>query len=242
MSQYRDRAVVLRTYRLGEADRIVVLLTRGHGKVRAVAKGVRKTTSRIGARLEPMNHVEVQLYRGRELDTVQQVDLVVSPVAIRSDLDRMGQALSMLEAADHLVVDREPNGALYSMLVGALDELALRPSPVVFAAFCFKALALEGVGPVVDACATCGSPDVVAFDLDAGGTTCRTCRIGAPIGPDVLRLLRDVLGGRLVRALAEPGSAATSALAALAARTMEQHLERRLRSVAVLEPRDERAL
>lgn len=65
MNQYRDRAVVLRTYRLGEADRIVVLLTREHGKVRAVAKGVRKTTSRIGARLEPMNHVEVQLHRGR---------------------------------------------------------------------------------------------------------------------------------------------------------------------------------
>jgi DNA repair protein RecO (recombination protein O) len=203
---------------------------------------VRKTTSRIGARLEPMNHVEVQLYRGRELDTVQQVDLVVAPVAIRSDLGRVGQALSMLEAADHLLIDREPNEALYSMLVRALEELAARPSPVVFAAFCFKALSLEGVGPVVDVCASCGSPDVVAFDLDAGGTTCRGCRTGQAVGPEVLRVLRDVLGGHLVRALAEPESPATAGLSALAARTMEQHLERRLRSVAVLEPRDERAL
>ena len=67
MTNYRDRAIVLRTYKLAEADRIIVLLTEGHGKVRAVAKGVRKTTSKIGARLEPMNHVDVLLHRGREI-------------------------------------------------------------------------------------------------------------------------------------------------------------------------------
>ena len=65
MTNYRDRAIVLRTYKLAEADRIIVLLTEGHGKVRAVAKGVRKTTSKVGARLEPMNHVDVLLHRGR---------------------------------------------------------------------------------------------------------------------------------------------------------------------------------
>jgi len=241
VSQYQDRAVILRTYRLGEADRIVVLLTRHHGKIRAVAKGVRKTTSRFGARLEPINHVQVQLYRGRELDTVQQVDLIASPAVIRSDLGRVGQALSMLETTDHLLVDREPNEPLYSMLVAALQELTLRPSPLVFAAFCLKALALEGVCPVVDECVSCGSPDVEAFDLGAGGTTCRRCRVGLPVNADVLRLLRDVLGGRLVRALAETASPATANLVGLATRIMEHHLERRLRSVAMLESRHERA-
>ena len=95
---YRDEGVVLRTYKLGEADRIVVLCTRGHGKVRAVAKGVRKTKSKFGARLEPMSHVAVQFYEGRELDIVTQAESIDHFRAIRDDLDRLARASSMLEA------------------------------------------------------------------------------------------------------------------------------------------------
>ncbi len=90
MSLYRDRGVVLRTYKLGEADRIVVLLTSGHGKVRAVAKGVRRTKSRFGGRLEPLSHVELLLYEGRELDIVSQAEIIDPWRLLHEDLTSRG--------------------------------------------------------------------------------------------------------------------------------------------------------
>ena len=95
---YRDQGVVLRSIKLGEADRIVTLLTQGHGKVRAVAKGVRKTKSKFGSRLEPMSHVAVQFYEVRELDIVTQVDSVDHFRPIRDELDRIAHGLSMRHA------------------------------------------------------------------------------------------------------------------------------------------------
>ena len=157
MALYRDRGVVLRTYRLGEADRIVVLLTRGHGKVRAVAKGVRRTKSRFGARLEPPSHVELLLYEGRgELDVVSQAESVDHLRPLREDLDRLSRAMAVLEAADQLALEREPNPRLYEMLVGALRTLADTDAPLVVAGFLLKALALEGFRPQVEhACLRC---------------------------------------------------------------------------------------
>ena len=91
MSLYRDLGVVLRTYKLGEADRIVVLLTAGHGKVRAVAKGVRRTKSRFGGRLEPLSHVQLLLYEGRELDIVTQAETVEPWRPLHEDLGATGR-------------------------------------------------------------------------------------------------------------------------------------------------------
>jgi DNA repair protein RecO (recombination protein O) len=97
VSQERDEGVVLRTYQLGEADRIVVLMTKSHGKVRAVAKGVRKTGSRFGSRLEPLTHVQVLFWQGRSsLATINQVDVIRRFWSIRDDLDRLSAGLSML--------------------------------------------------------------------------------------------------------------------------------------------------
>ena len=103
---YRDEAVVLRTYRLGEADRIIVMLTRSHGQVRAVAKGVRRTTSRFGARLEPFSMVDVQLHRGRSLDVVAQVE-TLHPFAraIAGDYAVFTCASTMVETAERLTQD-----------------------------------------------------------------------------------------------------------------------------------------
>ena len=157
MALYRDHGIVLRTYKLGEADRIVVLVTEHHGKVRAVAKGVRKTKSKFGSRLEPVSHVAVQLYERRELDIVTQVESVDHFRAIRDDLDRLGRAASMLEAVDQLALEREPNPALYRMLLGGLRTLASRDSELVTAGFFWKLLSLEGFRPVVDACVVCGA-------------------------------------------------------------------------------------
>ncbi|MDF2731605.1 MAG: recO [Desertimonas sp.] len=233
---YRDTAVVLRTYKLGEADRIVVLLTAENGKVRAVAKGVRKTMSRFGARLEPMSHVRLLLYRGRELDIVSQAESVepLSPMLV--NLDRASQGMAVLEAADQLALEREPNEALYRMVIGALRTIADRQSPLVVSAFYWKLLAAEGLGPELDACVRCGEDgSLVAFDVAEGGVLCRSCRSGVALSAEALALLRAILGGRLNDALAAPESPATHEVATLATKALEHHLERRLRAVAMFE-------
>jgi len=236
---YRDTGVVLRTYRLGEADRIVVLFTELHGKVRAVAKGVRKTQSKFGSRLEPASHVRLLLHKGRDLDIVSQADLVDTSVQLRSDLDRLTQAMAVLEVVDQMSLDREPDEQRYRMLVGVLRTLEDRPSPLVVPAFFWKLLAAEGVRPELDCCVACGDDEapLVAFDTDQGGVLCRTCRRGSPLSADALELMRQVLGGALNAALAAPATSATHEVAHLATRSMEHHLERRLRAVAMFETR-----
>ncbi|WP_420638681.1 DNA repair protein RecO [Candidatus Poriferisocius sp.] len=233
MSLYRDEGIVLRTYRLGEADRIVVFCTRGHGKVRAVAKGVRKTRSRFGGRLEPTSHVQLQLHRGRsELDVVTQTETVDRFRAVREDLARLGKAMAMLEAVDRVGVDREPDGALYRMLLGGLRSLDAGDSALVVPAFYLKLLVHDGVGPEVGVCALCGDgDDLVAFDYASGGGLCRGCRRGSPLSSEALELLRMVLDGRLGAALAQSASAATGEVEHLATAALEYHLERRLRAV-----------
>ncbi len=236
MALYRDEGIVIRTYRLGEADRIVVLLTKARGKVRAVAKGVRKTSSRFGSRVEPTSHVALQLYEGRELDTITQVETLDHFRAIRDDLDRIGRAASMLEAVDHMSQEREPNPRLYTMLLGALRTLAADDHPLVVPAFYWKLLALEGYQPVVDTCVACQTTDdLVAFDLADGGVHCRLHRRGVAVSPEAIALLQLILGGRLGAALATAPGPAALEVDHLATQAMEHHLERRLRSVGVLD-------
>ena len=237
MGLYRDEGIVLRTHKLGEADRIVSVLTRRHGKVRAVAKGVRKTKSRFGARLEPPTHLQLQLYEGRgELHIVDQAETIDHFRAIRDDLDRLTRAVSMLEAADQLGLEGEPNPPLYQMLLGALRALAGHSGPLVLPSFFLKVLALEGFRAVVDRCVECGAEEgLVAFDLESGGARCQEHRMGTAVSPEALALLADILGGRLGQALNEEASAATREVEHLATRSMEHHLERRLRSVAILD-------
>jgi DNA repair protein RecO (recombination protein O) len=235
---YHDRGVVLRTYRLGEADRIVSLLTRGHGKVRAVAKGVRKTKSRFGGRLEPASHVDLLLYEGRgELDIVSQAETLDHFRPLRDDLDRLARAVAVLEAADQLSLEREPNTRLYEMLVGALRTLAAQDAPLVVAGFLLKALALEGFRPEVEVCVACGSDGpLVAWAVEEGGLRCADHRMGAAVSADAVVVLQQMLGGRLGEALAETRGPVVSEVDHLVVRAFEHHLERRLRSVSALHP------
>ena len=238
---HRDEGIVLRTYKLGEADRIVVFLTKDRGKVRAVAKGVRKTKSKFGSRLEPMSHCVLQFYEGRELDLVTQAESVDNFRAIREDLDRISRGVSMLEVADQLAQEGEVNPQLYRMLLGALRTLESSASPLVTPAFYWKVLALEGYRPEVDTCVQCGADDVplIAFDVESGGLLCRVCRRGTPITAEAVVLLRQILGGELNYALAAGESPDAAAVVhevdQLAIRAVEHHLERRLRSVNVLD-------
>lgn len=236
---YRDVGIVLRTYKLGESDRIVVIMTQDNGKVRAVAKGVRKTKSKFGARLEPMSHVRLLLYRGRELDIVSQAESVAPMAPLLSSLDRASQAMAALEAIDQLALEREPNPRLYRMATGVLRTIADRPAPLNVPAFYWKLLAAEGLEPQLDACVRCGEAEpgttMVAFDLNEGGTLCRACRSGTSISPAALEITRDILGGRLNRALELDESPATHEVGALATRALEHHIERRLKAIAMFE-------
>jgi DNA repair protein RecO (recombination protein O) len=235
MTLFRDRGVVLRTIRLGEADRIVTLMTEQHGKVRAVAKGVRRTTSKFGSRLEPLSHVALMAWQGRsDLDIINQVEVIDTFRPVREDLDRMSAAMSMLEVVDQIGQERHGNPRLYEMLVGALTALADRNSSMVGPAFFLKVLALEGSAPVLEVCVSCGEEDselLVAFDIVEGGVLCRSCRRGRPLSAGGLALLRRTLGGGLAGVLAEPRSPLTDEVATLATEAMEAHLDRRLRSV-----------
>jgi len=228
---------VLRTIKLGETDRIVSILTQGHGKIRAVAKGIRKPGSRFGARLEPMSHVALQCYRGRELDVVTQTETIDANRALREHYGCLTHAVSMLEATDQVAQDREPNPALYRMLVGALRTLAADPNPLVSAAFFWKLLSLEGFHPLLDSCARCGGAGPFpAFDINEGGVLCGSCGrfAGRRIRPETLAAVRRILGGELRIALAEVASAITTETERLAVSSLEHHLERRLRSAALL--------
>jgi DNA repair protein RecO (recombination protein O) len=234
---YRDQGIVLRTWRLGESDRIVNLLTERHGKVRAVVKGVRKTKSRFGARLEPLVHVSLLFYEGRELDIVTQAEAIEHFRPVREDLGRLAKASSLLEATDQLAQERHANSRLFFMLLGGLRALAAHDAPLLVPAFFLKLLSNEGFHPLLDECAACGERyGLEAFDLAQGGVLCVSCAgrsDAVALSPAALDLVRRVLGGDLAGALGTPGGPVVLEVERLATRSMEHHLERRLRSLPV---------
>jgi len=234
---YRDEAIVLRTHKLGEADRIVTLLTRHHGRVRAVAKGVRKTTSRWGSRLEPFTHVDLQLAVGRNLDTVTQA-VTRDPfgAAISADYDRYTAASVMLETSEHLVAEeREPSVQQYLLLVGGLRAMTAgerRPGDVLDS-FLLRSLAVAGYAPSFDACARCGLEGPHrAFNPAHGGMLCPGCRLpgSAHPAPETVTLLGALLAGDWP--LVETADVRSRKEAAgLVSAYLSWHLERGLRSL-----------
>lgn len=238
---YRDDAIVLRAQKLGEADRIVTLLTREHGKVRAVGKGVRRTSSRFGARLEPFMVVDVQLYAGRSLDTVTQAE-TIGPYARRicEDYGLYTAGAAMLETAERLVADeREPAVQQYWLLAGALralSEQAHAPG-LVLDSYLLRALAVAGWAPSFVDCARCGEPGPHhAFAVAQGGAVCSRCRppgSTAP-APQTFALLAALLAGEWETADASDARHRKEASGLVAAYS-QYHLERTLRSLRMVE-------
>jgi DNA repair protein RecO (recombination protein O) len=241
MPPYKEHGVVLRAMKLGEADKIVTILTQGSGKVRAVAKGLRKTTSRFGARLEPFTHVNVMLYRGRgSLDTVTQAEIIAPHLHIREDLARFAAAETMVEAVDKVAEEHERNARMVLLLLGGLRALDAGPADpaAVAESFLLKLLSLSGFHPALTACAVCGSPDVRSWSADAGGAVCALDSQpgAAPIPTATLGLLQHLASVDLAEAGApllvdEPTR--REARSVLVGFT-EYHLERRMRSVPML--------
>ncbi len=241
MSLYRDEGVVLRTQKLGEADRIITLLTRSHGRVRAVGKGVRRTRSKFGSRLEPFSHVDLQLYEGRSLDVVQQAETLASyGDRIVDDYPRYTAGTAMLETAERLTAEeREPQTQQYLLLVGALRTLsdASHAPGLVLDAFLLRSLSVAGYAPSFEDCARCTRPGPHPFvNVAAGGSVCGGCRPPGSVSParDTLVLLAALLSGDWAVADATDLRHQREANGLVAA-YLQWHLERGLRSLPLVE-------
>nr|WP_159929052.1 MULTISPECIES: DNA repair protein RecO [Nocardia] len=241
MRLYRDEAVVVRQHKLGEADRIVTLLTRQHGLVRAVAKGVRRTKSRFGARLEPFSYIDVQLHPGRSLDTVTQVHTMEAFAAdIIDDYGRYTTACAVLETAERLAGEEHaPAPRLHALTASALRAIAAkqRPHELILDAFLLRAMGFAGWAPALDECAKCATPGPHrAFHVAAGGAVCVHCRPpgAATPAPGVLDLLVALLRGEWEQVEATPGAVRRQASGLVAAH-LQWHLERQLRTLPLVE-------
>ncbi|MFV0253781.1 MAG: DNA repair protein RecO [Beutenbergiaceae bacterium] len=241
MKLYRDEAVVLRTRKLGEADRIITLLTREHGQVRAVAKGVRRTSSRFGARLEPFSVIDTQLYLGRNLDTITQVHtLAPHGRAICADYSLFTTATAMVETAERLTeIEREPATQQYLLLAGALRVLAdqAHAASLILDSYLLRSLAIAGWAPSFDLCARCDTPGPHrAFAAGLGGMVCSRCRPpgSAAPAPQTVALLAALLTGDWQIADASEERHRKEGAGLVAAYT-QWHLERQLRSLRLVE-------
>jgi DNA repair protein RecO (recombination protein O) len=238
---YRDEGIVLRTQKLGEADRIVTLLTRRTGRVRAAAKGVRKTRSRFGARLEPFTHVDVQLYERRSLDMVTQAE-TLRPYGeqLVADYPRYTAGTAMLETAEKLTAEeKEPALRQFLLLVGGLRTLVERSHDprLVLDAYLLRSLSVAGWAPALDECARCGERGQLrAFAIPAGGGICGRCRVpgAATPSPQTFGLMTALLRGDWEHA---DGSESRHRVecSGLVAAYLQWHLEHHIRSLKHVE-------
>ena len=260
MRIYRDEGIVLRTQKLGEADRIVTLLMRRTGRVRAVAKGVRRTRSRFGARLEPFTHVDLLLYPGRSLDVITQAE-TVRPFGelLAGDYPRYTTGTAMLETAERFTpVEKEPALRQFLLLVGGLRALGEQEHDprLVLDAFLLRSLAVAGYAPALDECAVCGTraprpdPDdpedasgrrgapagFRAFSVSAGGLLCPSCRGpgAANPAPPVIALMSALMSGDWQHADAADRRHQVEC-SGLVAAYLQWHLEHSIRSLQHVE-------
>jgi DNA repair protein RecO (recombination protein O) len=227
---YKTDAIVLRSLRLGEADRVLHLYTRDRGRVAAVAKGVRRTRSRFGARLEPLTRVGLVLHEGRgELHTVSGADILVSHHAVREHPGRLAAGQAAAETVGRLFAEGEPSPKAYAALCRLLEVLEER-DPVGDAelepsllAFQLKLHWVAGFAPQLAACASCGAADVplVRFSAPLGGAICAGCETGLPLSPAALAAVSELLARPLDEAPAL--SAAVAAEVARVVRELHEH-------------------
>jgi DNA repair protein RecO (recombination protein O) len=207
---YRDDGIVLRTQKLGEADRIITILGRNSGRIRAVAKGVRRTKSRFGARLEPFTHVDLMLHVGRSLDIITQAE-VIRPYGepLTGDYPRYTTGVAMLETAERFTpVEKEPSLRELLLLIGGLRTLGdgEHEPGLVLDAFLLRSLAVAGYAPALQECARCGAPGTNA---NGAPTSTSSSRLGA--GAVRLPAFAVAAGGMVCASCRPPGSASPAA-------------------------------
>ncbi|MGO3148163.1 MAG: DNA repair protein RecO [Leucobacter sp.] len=240
MPLYRETGIVLRTQKLGEADRIITMFTRGRGILRAVAKGVRRTSSKFGARLEPFMVADLQCYEGRTLDTITQAEtLGAYGPHITLDYDTFRAANVMAETAERLG-EGDPSPEQFNLLAGAIRTLASGKidAGLVRDGYLLRAMSLAGWTPGLNECVKCGVvPPAESthqyFAVSLGGLVCDDCRTpGIPkLDVDSVQLLRALLKGDWDRAL-EATNRSRDQAAGITAAYVQWHLERGLRTLS----------
>lgn len=240
-SLYRDEAIILRTQKLGEADRIITLLTKEHGRIRGVAKGVRRTMSKFGARLEPGSHVDLQMHAGKTFDTITQVEAIMNyGEAISDDYQRFTIAQAILETAERFThQEGEPAPQEFALVVGGIRALAENryDASLILDAFLLRSLALGGYAPSLSACSRCDAPGPHRyFSLVGGGSVCMDCRpsASATASADALQLMQALLTGNWDLAQASELRYRREA-SGLVTAYLQWHLERGLRSLPIVE-------
>jgi DNA repair protein RecO (recombination protein O) len=238
MALYNDQGIVLRSYPFGEADKVVIILSPNRGKLRTVAKGVRKTKSRFGGRLETLTHVDLVLYEGKNLDMITQVSIIEAFPTLRGDLDRVVAAGTMIEVADFVAQEDEPTLRLFLLLQRGLRALdGDDPHPDLVAAYLLKAAEIIGVAPALTHCAGCGVHDgLTRFSFAAGGVLCDRCRTPGSyaLRPGLTSYLATIATADL-SALPEPDLSMSREALGVTRRFLEYHLERRLDSMTLLD-------
>lgn len=232
MSLYRDSAIVLRTWKLGESDRIVSMMGENSGKIRAVVKGVRKTKSRFGSRLEPLSMVSLLCWKGRDLDIVSQAETIELFRHTREDLDRLYKANVILEAVEQVAQEGHCDTELYKLIIGVMRVIEDDNPPMVLGSFIWKFLALQGYSPQLDVCASCGGKlPISGFDATIGGALCAEHAHGRRVSQETLSVLSLSLGGGLNQVLKIDDPIIVAETEALAISSLEIMLDRKLRSI-----------
>lgn len=238
MALRHDQGIVLRSYPFGDADRVVVLLSPNHGKIRTVAKGVRKTKSRFGGRLEPFTHVDLVLYEGRNLDTITQVAVLEPFPRLRENLDSVVAAGTMVEAADAVAQEDEASIRLFLLLQRGLKALEMgERSQDLITAFLLKLAEVVGVAPSLSNCASCGRfENLHRFSFGGGGSICDRCRVEGTVKlRDGLTDYLATLASAELADLPPVDESLSGEAMGIARRFVEYHLDRKLSSLAVME-------
>jgi DNA repair protein RecO (recombination protein O) len=235
----KTEAVVLRSIRYGEADRVLHLYTHERGRVAAMAKGVRRVTTRFGGRLEPFFRLRLLLHEGRsELLTVTGAETVDAHPRLRGDARALDAAGRACDAVARLFETSEPHPAVYHLLCNELALLDHEPQRATLAnqlAFRLKLLLAAGLAPQLAACASCGEREHLSgFSGAAGGVVCSACEASAfPLGADAHTFLAEALGRPLAEA-PEAGERALRQAERAIRETVEHHGHIRLRSAAAV--------
>ena len=234
----KTEAIVLRSIRYGEADRILHLYTPDHGRIGAIAKGARRARSRFGARLEPFFQIKVVLHEGRgELYTVTAVDTVDARAGLRESADALNAGARACDAVARLFETGDPHPEVFALLANALTLLASGPAAARLEsalAFRLKLLLAAGIVPQLGSCASCGEREhLTGFSAAAGGVVCSSCESASfPLGEEAYQFLVGALGQPL--ASAPESSPRALQLAERAIReTAEHHAQVRLRPLVM---------
>ena len=177
MGLYKIEGIVLRRRNLGEADRLVTVLTRDRGRMTAVARGARRPRSRLGGRLEPATRFRALVAEGRSLDVISQVDVLDARAGLRRNLDRMGVVSVLLEFADRSQADRQPAPEVFRLLEAALDLVEHGVTDLAWLWFAARLLVLTGHRPEVARCVVCGGRlrDALVWSVTLGGCAHAAC-------------------------------------------------------------------